>query len=91
MNKAEIIKAIAKKTGKTEVVSRLVLDTILESVLHVVEDGESINIPSFGTIKVTYRLPRQARNLKTGEVISIPAQKAVVFSASQAFKDELNK
>ncbi|MGN1392943.1 MAG: HU family DNA-binding protein [Succinivibrionaceae bacterium] len=91
MNKLELVKSMAQKTGLSEKKNRDALDAILNTFIQVVADGEAFNLAGFGTMKVTYRLPRVARNLQTGEVINIAARKAVVFTPSNALKEAVNQ
>ena len=41
--------------------------------------GEKIDLRGLGVFKVRETKPRQARNPRTGEALSIPAKKAAVF------------
>ena len=45
----------------------------------------------FGTFKIVDRAERKARNPRTGEEVTVPAKKTLVFKPSKAFISQLNK
>lgn len=55
-----------------------------------VASGKRINLPGFGTFKLSYRAARKGRNPKTGEEMDIKASYSPSFSASKTFKDMAN-
>jgi DNA-binding protein HU-beta len=52
--------------------------------------GKRINLPGFGTFKLSFRAARKGRNPKTGEEMDIKASYSPSFSASKTFKDMCN-
>ena len=53
-------------------------------------DSGTVVIPNFGTFTVKQRAERLARNLQTGETITVPAQKIVVFKAGKLIMGLIN-
>ena len=71
---------VAEKTATA------VLDTIMEEV----KAGNVVTIQGFGTFKTVAVAERKGRNPQTGDEITIPAHKKVVFKPSKQFKDAVN-
>ena len=91
MNKAELIAAIAAKTGETKKSAETALDAFVTSVEEALKKGEKVQLVGFGTFEVRERAARKGRNPQTKEEIRIPASKAPVFKAGKALKDLVNK
>ena len=91
MNKAELVEAIAKKTGGTKASAELTLDAFLETVTGALNKGDSVALIGFGTFSVTKRAARKGRNPSTGAEIKIPASKVAKFSAGAKLKKAVNK
>lgn len=89
MNKTEMIKAIAGKTGFTQKDVTAVVDAMVDAVVETVKAGEDVKIAGFGTFSVTERAARTGRNPQTGETIQIEASKSPKFKAAKAFKDAI--
>ena len=92
MNKAELVAAVAEKTGFTKKDAELAVNAFVSSVENSLVKGEKVQLIGFGTFEVRQRKARQGRNpRKPGEVIKIAASKAPVFKAGKALKDAVNK
>ncbi|TAN50869.1 MAG: HU family DNA-binding protein [Methylococcaceae bacterium] len=50
-------------------------------------DGDEVTLPHLGKFTIKERAARQGRNPATGEAITIPAGRAVVFKPVKALKD----
>ncbi len=81
MNKAELVAAIAEKSGLSKASAKKALDAFLETVTDALSKGDRVSLVGFGTWKVSQRKERKGRNPRTKEVITIPAKKVVKFSA----------
>ena len=91
MNKAELIAAMAAKTGETKKAAEASLNAFVEAVTESLEKGEKVQLVGFGSFEVRKRADRKGRNPQTKEEIKIPASKAPVFKAGKALKDLVNK
>lgn len=89
MNKAELIKAIAEKSGLTQTQSNAALDGFIDTVKETLANGEDIVLVGFGTFDVQDRAARTGRNPSTGDEIQISASKAPRFKAGKGFKDAI--
>ena len=90
MNKAELIAAIAAKTGDTKKAAEASVNAFVEVVTNALEEGDKVQLVGFGSFEVRKRAARKGRNPQTKEEIKIPASKAPVFKAGKALKDLVN-
>ncbi len=81
MNKAELIAAIAEKSGLSKANAKKALDAFIDSISEALANGDRVSLVGFGTWKVAERKARKGRNPRTKEVIEIPAKKVVKFTA----------
>ena len=91
MNKAELIAAIAAKTGETKKSAEESVNAFVSVVTDALTKGEKVQLVGFGSFEVRKRAARKGRNPQTKEEIKIPASKAPVFKAGKAIKDLENK
>ena len=91
MNKAELIAAIAAKTGNTKKAAEEFVNAFVSTVTESLEKGDKVQLVGFGSFEVRKRAARKGRNPQTKEEIKIPASKAPVFKAGKALKDLVNK
>ena len=90
MNKAELIAAIAAKTGDTKKGAEATLNAFVDTVTEALVNDEKVQLVGFGSFEVRKRAARKGRNPQTKEEIKIPASKAPVFKAGKALKDLVN-
>ncbi len=89
MNKSELIAAIADKAGIAKKDADKALNAFVESVVEELKAGGKVQLVGFGTFEVKERAARTGINPQTKQQIKIPASKAPVFKAGQAFKAEI--
>lgn len=94
MNKTELIAATYDKAHVSTGVSRNQVDGVLNAALEVILEelasGSAVNITGFGKFAVKATAARTGRNPKTGEPITIPAGKKVVFKVGAELKAQVN-
>ena len=91
MNKADLIAAIAAKTGETKKAAEETVNAFVEVVSNALVEGDKVQLVGFGSFEVRKRAARKGRNPQTKEEIKIPASKAPVFKAGKPLKDLVNK
>lgn len=89
MTKANIIDAVATKTGTTKKASEAAVNAALEAITEALKAGDKVQVFGFGTFEVKERAARTGRNPRTGETLEIAASKNVGFSAAKALKDAI--
>ncbi len=87
MNKAELIDAIAQKSGLTKADSKRALDAFISATTDSLKEGNRVALIGFGSFSVAERSARTGRNPQTGKEINIPAKKVVKFKAGSELAD----
>ena len=90
MNKAELVAAIAAKTGESKKATEAAVNALTEVIAETLKEGDKVQLVVFGSFEVRKRAARKGRNPQTKEEIKIPASKAPVFKAGKALKDLVN-
>ncbi len=91
MNKAELICAVAEKTGLSKKDSEKAINATFETITLSLEAGDKVQLVGFGAFDIKERGARIGRNPKTKEEIEIPASRVPVFKAGKALKDSICK
>ncbi len=91
MNKAELIAAVAAKTGATKKNAEEAVNAFVDVVTETLKKGDKVQLVGFGSFEVIKRAARKGRNPQTKEEIKIPASKAPKFKPGKALKDIVNK
>ena len=91
MLKSELVAEVSKKTGISKTRLPQIIHAVLDTIKEKMESGDSITFIGFGTFKIVDRAERKGRNPSTGEEMSVPAKKALVFKPSKVFVKQLNK
>ena len=91
MNKAELINAVAEKTGLSKKDTETAVTASIEVITESLAQGEKVQLVGFGSFEVKSRAARIGRNPRTKEEIKIPASKLPVFKAGKALKDTVSK
>ncbi|WP_225071789.1 integration host factor subunit beta [Desulfuromonas sp. CSMB_57] len=91
MTKSELIEKLSVENGllsKRE--SEMVVNTLLDSIRDALVEGERVEIRGFGSFTVRVRDAREARNPKTGEVVSIPVKKTAFFKTGKELRERVD-
>ncbi|MDJ0660596.1 MAG: HU family DNA-binding protein [Crocosphaera sp.] len=89
MNKEELVNMIAAKTRLTKKETSHILDSLTETIMETVADGEKVVLVGFGTFEPRDRKERKGMNPQTGQPITIPATTVPAFSAGKVFKEKV--
>jgi len=92
MNKGELIKSMAEKSGLTQKDSEAALNSFMKSVEEALVKGDKVQLVGWGTFEVAERKARIGRNPRNPEEkIEIPASKAPKFKAGANLKRIVNE
>jgi len=91
VNKADLVSAMAEKSGLTKKDAEKALNAFIDSVTEALAKKDKVQLVGFGTFEVRERSARKGRNPQTGEEIDIPAANIPVFKAGKALRDGINK
>lgn len=90
MTKADLIAAVAEKSGFSRKDSEKSLNAVIASITDALTSGDKVQIVGFGTFEVRERAAKEATNPRTKEKIMVPAKKAPAFKAGKALKDAVD-
>ena len=91
MTKSELVDAIAAEAGLSKADSERALKACTGAIEGALKKGDSISLIGFGTFSVVQRAARTGRNRREpGQVLQIPASKAVKFTAGSKLKQAVN-
>lgn len=89
MNKVELIKVIADKTGFTQKDVKTVMEAVQDVVFTTIKN-EEIKIMDGITLTSVYKEATTARNPMDGSVVNVPAKYAPKAKFGKAIKDAIN-
>ncbi|MBP5516416.1 MAG: integration host factor subunit beta [Bacteroidales bacterium] len=85
MTKAEVVNAIAQKTG----IEKIAIMTVVEELMTVVKDslteGENVYLRGFGSFIVRKRAEKTGRNISKNTTVIIPAHNIPAFKPAKSF------
>lgn len=91
MNKGQLVDAVSYRVPElTKKGVETVISQLFEVIQETVSTGDKVTLVGFGSFEPRDRKERQGRNPKTGETLTIPATKAIGFSAGKGFKELVN-
>ncbi len=88
--KADIVDQIADSANVSKKEAADAFDAVLDCITANLKNGERVQLPGFGSFKVTHRAARTGRNPKTGEAIQIKASNSVKFTVGKELKSAVN-
>lgn len=90
MTKAELVAAVAERSGLNRNQAKEALDAVLDSITEALGKGDPVRLVGFGAFKPVSRAAGMARNPRTGETVKRPASKTCRFQVGEALKSALN-
>ena len=91
MNKAELVAAVAEKTGLSKKDSEKAVNAAFDAISETLVEGGKVQLVGFGAFETKTRNARVGRNPRTKEEIEIPASRMPAFKAGKALKDAVAK
>ena len=90
MNKGELAKRLAGRTGMTRAAANDAVDGVFDVIREALANGDDARILGFGTFGTRNRTARSARNPRTGASMAVAASTVPVFKAGRTLKDAVN-
>jgi len=91
MNKAELVAAVAEKSGLSKKDSEKAVNAAFDAISDELVKGGKVQLVGFGSFETKERSARVGRNPRTKEEIEIPASRVPLFKAGKALKDAVAK
>lgn len=90
MTKAELVEQVARDTLLTKKHAELVVNTVFDSIVESLKDGDKIELRGFGSFRIRRRDARVGRNPKTGARVQVPAKRVPYFKPGKDLRELLN-
>lgn len=90
MTKTDLVNVINAETQVSKKDTEAVINAAIAAITNALKEGDKVQLIGFGTFEAKATAEREGRNPRTGETIKIAAAKKPAFTASKAFKDQLN-
>ena len=87
MNKSELAKAVADKSGITKAQAGDAIDAFVEAIIAAAKADDAVQLAGFGTFHAKHREAREVRNPRTGEKMMSKAKTSLAFRPASALKD----
>lgn len=91
VTKSELIESLAKRQphlSNKDV--EMAVNEILDYIAEALSRGDRVEIRGFGSLSLHYRPPRQGRNPKTGEQVSVPGKCVPHFKPGRELKERVD-
>ena len=89
MNKAELIAAVAEKSGMSKKDTEAVVSATLDTITDALKTSEKVQLVGFGSFELKKRAARIGRNPKTGDEVPIHPRRVMTFRPSHLMKDRV--
>ncbi|HVR28273.1 MAG TPA: integration host factor subunit beta [Thermoanaerobaculia bacterium] len=90
MTKAELVDQVARTTQLTKKHAEIMVNTVFESIVDSLKDGEKIELRGFGSFRIRQRGSRTGRNPKTGARVEVPSKSIPYFKPGKELRELLN-
>ena len=90
LTKADLIEEVLRITELPRKESETIVETIFDSIIESLQNGDKIEIRGFGSFRTRQRRGRVGRNPKTGEKVEVPPKKIPFVKPSKELKDFVN-
>jgi len=89
VTKKDIVMRVSNETNLTQIDVKKIVQRALDVILESLERGETVELRNFGVFKVKIRRGRIGRNPRTGEEVTVPEKKVVVFKPGLILKHKV--
>jgi DNA-binding protein HU-beta len=91
MRKADLVAAIAEKTGVQKVDVLVTLETFFKEVKGSLSSGENVYVRGFGSFVIKKRAQKVGRHIKEGKSIVIPEHYIPAFKPAKIFVEQVKE
>jgi len=85
-----LVEKVAESTQLTKKHAELIVNTVFDSIVESLKEGEKIELRGFGSFRIRQRGPRTGRNPKTGAKVEVPSKRIPYFKPGKELKELLN-
>lgn len=91
MRKADLVNAIADKTGIAKVDVLVSLEALFKEIKGTLQNSENVYIRGFGSFVIKKRAKKVGRHIKKGKSIEIPEHFIPSFKPAKIFTEQVKK
>ena len=91
LTKADLIEEVARVVEIPRRDAAVIVERILDSMVHAIERGDKVEIRGFGSFRTRPRRARVGRNPKTGARVEVPAKKIPFFKPSKELRNVVDR
>ncbi len=90
MNKAKLIEKVSERVQIPVNASKVIVNTVFDSMRESLERGEGIEIRGFGSFAVRKYGAYKGRNPNTGKTVEVPPKKLPHFKVGKELRKRVN-
>ncbi len=91
LTRKELAESIAERLGFSQNSCSEIVDSFLSILKQELLAGGSIKLVHFGTFSLRDKSPRNGRNPRTGDTITIRQRQTVSFRPSKQLREQINR
>lgn len=91
LTRKELAESIAERLGFSQSSCAEIVDSVLATMKQELLTGGSIKLVHFGTFSLRNKSPRNGRNPRTGDAITIKKRQTVSFRPSKQLREQINR
>ena len=91
MNQRTLARALAREFFLTQTETAALLRSLITRLAQALSVGERVHLIHFGSFHPVRRAAKKVRHPKTGEIVTIPAHRTVLFHSAPALKKSLTE
>lgn len=91
MTKADLVEKIcASVDSVSKKQAEAVVNSLFECIIDALEEGDKVELRGFGSFKTRERGPREGRNPKTGDKVSVPSKRVPYFKPGKELREKVD-
>ena len=87
MTKAEMVEKVSSKVNLTKKDTERVVNTVFESIIQALAQGDKVELRGFGSFRVRSRESWDGRNPQNGDTVRIPSKRVPFFKAGKKLRE----
>ncbi len=91
MNKIDIINKVAEDMKLNQKVTKIAVDTIVDTIKQAIVKGDRVEIRGFGSFTIRQYKAYKGRNPKTGQLVDVKPKKLPYFKVGKELKEMIWK
>ena len=91
MTKKDMVRTIAEEMDLSHMQVQEIVQRVFDGIIETLEQEGRVELRNFGVFAVKQRKPRQARNPKTGEKVSVPERLVVTFKPGREMEERVRQ